>query len=1082
MLSYQWNRGASIAASLLIAAACSGGESLASPDLVAGADIRLALGGGQSTPVGVPLSSPIVVEVRSSTGEPLAGADVAAEVVTGGTVAPARTRTNGAGRASFQATPGTVRGTYTLRFRIEGSPSATSLDVNYEAVSGPAAQLVDGGGQDQVAPVGTTLREAPRALVTDANGNPVSGVTVRWAVRTGGGQIDAATSTSDSTGRAAMSWTLGAAPGGQTLEASVGATILTFRATGVLASDLVPERLVVVSGDNQTTPAGSLTTLPLVVRVTNSDGSGVANIPVHFVAIGGGSVNSTTLTTTQSGLSSALRTVGGAAGLQFTRATAPGVADTLLFQHQVVAGNVVQALLLGDPGMRAGAPNAVLPDPVTVRALDGFGNPAAGQVVGLTFAGNRGATVPTAPVTDVNGESTFQWRLGPLAGLDTLTVRIGSAAPIRLVASVQATTATTLTASPLAAILPLGVATGSQRVRTVDAIGNPVAGAVVTWSVLSGPAALAAGTSTSNASGFATAPVTATGIGNVILRASLGSASVTMSASSVTPTVSLLAGSSPQNVLIGSATSPVGVRLLGPSQQGIPGAMIEVLSAPTGGTPAAGTRFLTDSAGLAQFVFQTSNSVAGNEVLILGTGARVDTIRLRITGPQQESAIRVVSGGTQTVRLAQSWDEPVVALVTDPDGAVVAGARVAFAILSGGGSLPANNAVTASDGTARVTPTAPTSGTTQVISVRLVDAPSNALAVGTLSASGLPANLIRVTGNNSTGVTGGILPTPLVVQVVDGSGAPLSGITVAWTATGGGSIEPGTSITDGNGLATSQRRLGQTPGMQGTTATVVSAPSISTAYSHLALDASTPSQLELPPGQDGNFQAALAGAPLPNPIQVVVLNAARQPVPGVSVSFSVSTGGGVVSSTSGGAAVVTTDTDGRARALWELGDLVGTQTVTATLPNYPGVASVVVNATALPTNTPAQNYTLVAVGGTDAQSGLENTTLSMSYRIRVLDAFGNPVPGVGVLLSALNGGVSAGLSLAPLGPFAPSIEIVSNANGDVVAWYRTGVWPLDGGGVPVARSLFSWETLVTIPLSSVATPLVVQAFLTTAAP
>jgi len=74
--------------------------------------------------------------------------------------------------------------------------------------------------------------------VTDAEGNPVSGVTVNWAPATGGGSASPTSSQTDASGIASTTWTLGSSPGAQTLDASVaGAGTATFDATGEALAD-----------------------------------------------------------------------------------------------------------------------------------------------------------------------------------------------------------------------------------------------------------------------------------------------------------------------------------------------------------------------------------------------------------------------------------------------------------------------------------------------------------------------------------------------------------------------------------------------------------------------------------------------------------------------------------------------------------------------------------------------------------------------------------------------------------------------------------------------------------------------------
>ena len=89
-------------------------------------------------------------------------------------------------------------------------------------------------GNNQGANAGSPVSDPLCTYVTDAQGNQIIGMPVTYTVMSGGGQIAAPTSPSTGSNGIAVSgtWTLGAAQGAQTVEASVpGATSATFTAT-----------------------------------------------------------------------------------------------------------------------------------------------------------------------------------------------------------------------------------------------------------------------------------------------------------------------------------------------------------------------------------------------------------------------------------------------------------------------------------------------------------------------------------------------------------------------------------------------------------------------------------------------------------------------------------------------------------------------------------------------------------------------------------------------------------------------------------------------------------------------------------
>lgn len=144
--------------------------------------------------------------------------------------------------------------------------------------------------------------------------------------------------------------------------------------------------------------------------------------------------------------------------------------------------------------------------------------------------------------------------------------------------------------------------------------------------------------------------------------------------------------------------------------------------------------------------------------------------------------------------------------------------------------------------------------------------------------------------------------------VRDAQGNELNGRTVEWTSTA-----PAVATIDAMGLATAVG-VGQTT----IQATVEAASGTAT----LSVEP-TPSQMQQVAG-DG--QTAPALSTLPTDPTVRVLDGAGNAIPGVSVVFQVTSGGGVVSPST-----ATTDVNGDASTSWTLGSAEGTQTLRASV-------------------------------------------------------------------------------------------------------------------------------------------------------
>ena len=138
-----------------------------------------------------------------------------------------------AGVATFNAFSLNKVGTgYTVVASSAGYVSGTSAAFNIAA--GPAANIAISGGNAQTGPANTVLAQPLSAIVTDAGGNPVSGVVVHFAVATGGGSVGTAAPVTNASGIATTTWTVGPA-GAQ----SVGAAALNVLGQPLAGSPLV---------------------------------------------------------------------------------------------------------------------------------------------------------------------------------------------------------------------------------------------------------------------------------------------------------------------------------------------------------------------------------------------------------------------------------------------------------------------------------------------------------------------------------------------------------------------------------------------------------------------------------------------------------------------------------------------------------------------------------------------------------------------------------------------------------------------------------------------------------------------------
>jgi hypothetical protein len=274
----------------------------------------------------------------------------------------------------------------------------------------------------------------------------------------------------------------------------------------------------------------------------------------------------------------------------------------------------------------------------------------------------------------------------------------------------------------------------------------------------------------------------------------------------------------------------------------------------------------------------------------------------------------------------------------DPFGNIAPGysGTVHFSSTDPQAILPANS--TLLSGSQTFSATLKTTGLQSITGTDTVNGSITGSETGITVLSGPARALALNSGNNQVGVAGTQLAQPLAVKVTDSGGNAVAGVTVNWAATGGGTgvaVTSPTSITSASGIATMNATLGSTGGANTFTATVAGltgspATFSATAAKNLAVNS-------------GNGQSATAGHQLANPLVIKVTDNASNPVPGITVNWSVITGGtgAAVSSSS-----TITDASGLAQVTATLGTTAGANSFRATVAGLTG-SPVTFNATGL---------------------------------------------------------------------------------------------------------------------------------------
>ena len=391
----------------------------------------------------------------------------------------------------------------------------------------------------------------------------------------------------------------------------------------------------------------------------------------------------------------------------------------------------------------------------------------------------------------------------------------------------------------------------------------------------------------------------------------------------------------------------------------------------------------------------TNTNGRAESILTLGPNPGTNTVTVSAAGiPEGQTfnavdilvpkTLEIISGNDQEGLPGAALDKPFVVEVRDRADTPVPGVQVTFSVARGGGTLSVPSATTDKNGRAEsILTLGPNPGTNTVtVSVTGITRTEMFNAEGIR----IPKTLKIVSEGDQVGLPGEVLEKPLVAEVRDQTDKPLLGVEVTFSVTGGdGTLSVTSATTDVNGRAETTLTLGPNPG---TNTVEVAATGIQEKQTFNAEGIRIPETLDI---VSGNDQEGLPGAALENSFVVEVRDRADTPVPGVQVTFSVTSGDGTLSATS-----ATTDSNGRAESTLTLGPNPGTNTVTVSVAGTQEQQTFNAEGIRIP-------LAFWIISG-DKQQGLLGEALAKPFVVEVRDQSGDPLPGVQVAFSVSIGG------------------------------------------------------------------------------
>jgi hypothetical protein len=387
--------------------------------------------------------------------------------------------------------------------------------------------------------------------------------------------------------------------------------------------------------------------------------------------------------------------------------------------------------------------------------------------------------------------------------------------------------------------------------------------------------------------------------------------------------------------------------------------------------------------------------------LILGTKAGPATVVVHETGASDAPVVFSATGlagdpvtatpenSNQSGTAGSRLDSPFKVTVVDGYGNRKPGIDVTFTVTGGGGTvggLGATTVQTDASGVAQVTLTlGPKAGGNTVSAT--VAGLQGTLPFAATGQPGTAASLSIVSGNNQTRAVATDL-APFVVALSDANGNAISGATVTFAVTMGEGTLTGTTTTDANGHAQTTLTLGPTAGKNNNEVTATVG-----ALSAKFQASASPGPAATLTATQGMNQTAEVATVLSSPFEVTVSDAHDNAVPGISVTFAVTAGGGSIPAP----ATRTSDAQGHVQTTLTLGTHAGVNTVTA---SATGTTTLSISATGL-----AGQATQLAMSSGDGQS-VTVATAAAPFVVIVTDVYDNPVDGVTVGFAVTAGGGS----------------------------------------------------------------------------
>ncbi|MBN1540595.1 Ig-like domain-containing protein, partial [candidate division KSB1 bacterium] len=395
------------------------------------------------------------------------------------------------------------------------------------------------------------------------------------------------------------------------------------------------------------------------------------------------------------------------------------------------------------------------------------------------------------------------------------------------------------------------------------------------------------------------------------------------------------------------------------------------------------------------------------------------------------AALIQVSGDGQSGRVGQTLAAPFVVKLVDDRNTAVPGFTILFRVLSEQGTLQGKRQLSvATDANGQAFVFLTLGGEVGEGIYRIEASYSGLQQTVIFSSSALPgkaARLVKIEGDQQSTTLNRDFPIPLAVAVTDSFNNPIAGHPIAFTATadllvGGKTVK--SVNTDAQGIAAVQATAGNTPGQFVVTASgEQDGQPLDSSPAAFALNVSSPPAYLYKVSGDSTI--GIVNQIAVQPLQVRITDLTGKASSNHPVTFVVRQGGGSFNGQL--ETVVFTDAQGRAIATPRLGGTSGLNNNVFEARAFGDKGQQLSGSPAVFTLSAKLNTAsrILMVDGNN-QTAQAGQVLPRPFRIKVVDAAHNPIPGHDVLFSVESGNGKLGNNLTDRVTIATNLEGIAS--------------------------------------------------------